>query len=141
MTTVDTQRVQAYLDQIREGIAGLERLLSSRHDEHPDPYVRRRQLLERIYLGGGMVQEELWPVLKEAGTTPRWIGQQKKIGYLVIIPLPNGRRRYAVTPKAVRELGLGEAGSASEDRAFSGLSDEAFAEDWDNPQDAAYDRL
>lgn len=141
MSTVDTTQLQTYLRLIREGLEGLEHLVSPEEGAVPDPYARRQELLQRIYVREGMERGELMRALREAGTAYQWIGQQVKKGYLAVTPLPSGKVRYTVTPKAVRELELNKRAIAEEAEVYAALSDEAFAEDWASPEDAIYDRL
>jgi len=71
------------------------------------------------------------------------LGQQVKKGYLSVLPLPGGSVRYSVTPRAVRELGLGQEGpeGLEERDALAKLSEASFAEEWDSPEDSIYDEL
>lgn len=132
---------EKYLSMIREGLAGLERLLGQSVPQRSDPYARRERLLQHVYAQEGVEQPEMMRVLREVGTTYQWIGQQVKKGYLAITPLPSGKVRYTVTPKAVKELELNKKGIAEEAALYAAMSEEAFAEDWDSPEDAVYDRL
>ena len=49
-----------------------------------------------------------------------------------------GNMYYRVTEKAVRELSLGRMMPVSD---FAGLSEPTISEDWNSPEDAAYDQL
>ena len=126
---------------IREGLEGLERLLGLDEGSESDPYARRRQLLEYVYTQEGVERGQMMHAIHEAGTTYQWIGQQVKKGYLAITPLPSGKVRYTVTPKAMRELELNKKGIAEEAEVYAAMAEEAFAEDWNSPEDAVYDRL
>ncbi len=131
------------LRAIREVLDRLEALLGS-SGEQPDPYERRKAVLEQIYwAGNSMPRERLFLTLREAGTQYQWVGQQVKKGYLSVLPLPGGSVRYSVTPRAVRELGLGEEvpERLEETAALSKVSEASFAEEWDSPEDSVYDRL
>ena len=142
MTTIQQVEISSYLRQIRDGLEGLERLLSSPQGALPaDPYQRRYELLERVYEAEGVERPQLMEMLHEAGTAYQWIGQQVKKGYLAIASLPNGRMRYSVTPKAVRELELNRRKVAEETAVYTAMSEASFAEDWDSPEDAVYDTL
>lgn len=95
------------LKAIKQIVERLEGLVTSSEGDALDPHQRRRRLLKDIYVSGNSVaSEELEPMLRSQGTDYRWIAQQKKKGYLAVLPLPGGGKRYAVTPKAVRELRL-----------------------------------
>ncbi|MBI2887365.1 MAG: hypothetical protein HYY02_09170 [Chloroflexi bacterium] len=135
------EEIQRSFQMIRVGLERLERLLGQGEAAVPDPYARRQQLLEYVYAQEGVGRPELMRALREAGAAYQWIGQQVKKGYLAVVPLPSGKVRYAVTPKAVRELELNQRAIAEEAVAYAAASEEAFAEDWDSPEDAAYDRL
>jgi hypothetical protein len=104
------KEVREGLRIIREVLDRLERLLEPGAEE-PDPYERRKAVLEEIYWAGNSVpREQLYRTLREAGTQYQWVGQQVKKGYLSVLPLPGGNVRYSVTPRAVRELSLGREG-------------------------------
>ncbi len=141
MTPDIAEESEKYLSMIREGLAGLERLLGQSTPKRSDPYARRERLLQQVYAQEGVEQPEMMRALREVGTTYQWIGQQVKKGYLAITPLPSGKVRYTVTPKAVRELELNKKSIAEEAALYAAMSEEAFAEDWDSPEDAVYDRL
>jgi hypothetical protein len=139
----DLKEVRAGLSAIREILDRLEGLLGPATEE-PDPYERRKELLEGIYWAGNSVpRERLFKTLREAGTQYQWVGQQVKKGYLSVLPLPGGSVRYSVTPRAVRELGLGQEGPErlEERAALAKLSEASFAEEWDSPEDSVYDQL
>ena len=140
-TKSEQEEVQRSLEMIREGLERLERLLVQGETTGPDPYARRQRLLEYVYAEEGVGRPDLIRALREAGAAYQWIGQQVKIGYLAVVPLPSGKVRYTVTPKAVRELELNKHAVAEEAAAYAAASEEAFAEDWDSPEDAVYDRL
>jgi len=139
----DLKEMREGLRAIREILDRLEGLLGPAAEE-PDPYERRKELLEGIYWAGNAVpREKLYTQLREAGTQYQWVGQQVKKGYLSVLPLPGGTVRYSVTPRAVRELGLGQEGpeGLEERDALAKLSEASFAEEWDSPEDSIYDEL
>ena len=140
---VDLERLREGLGAIRDVLERLEALLGS-SEEPADPYERRKAVLEGIYwAGNSMPREQLFKTLREAGTQYQWVGQQVKKGYLSVLPLPGGSVRYSVTPRAVRELGLGQEGpeGLEERAALTKLSEASFAEEWDSPEDSVYDKL
>lgn len=141
---------QDNLKEMREGLRAMREILDRLEGllgapaEEPDPYERRKELLEGIYWAGNAVpRERLYETLREAGTQYQWVGQQVKKGYLSVLPVPGGTVRYSVTPRAVRELGLGEEGPehVEERDAVAKLSEASFAEEWDSPEDSVYDEL
>jgi hypothetical protein len=141
---------QGELKEIREGLRAIREILDrlegllGPNAEEPNLYERRKELLENIYWAGNAVpRERLYQQLREAGTQYQWVGQQVKKGYLSVLPVPGGTVRYSVTPRAVRELGLGEEGpERMEERdALAKLSEASFAEEWDSPEDSVYDKL
>lgn len=141
MTRYPEELVRERLRAMKVAVEDLERLLLRGQKEEEDPYMRRQEILERIYLAEGMEKEQLLRALREHGAQYQWIGMQVKKEYLSVIPLPGGRTRYTVTPKAVRELRLGAGVPEGELGALAQLSEAAFAEDWESPEDAIYDRL
>ena len=139
----DMSELREGLRAMREILDRLEGLLGSA-DEQPDPYERRKAVLEQIYwAGNSMPRGQLFSTLRERGTQYQWVGQQVKKGYLSVLPLPGGSVRYSVTPRAVRELGLGQEGPErlEETAALAKLSEASFGEEWDSPEDSVYDRL
>jgi hypothetical protein len=131
------------LKTIKQIVERLEGAVLASEEHRLDPYLRRRHLLTEIYLSGNSAsRDELEPVLLSHGTDYHWIAQQVKKGYLAVHALPGGRKRFAVTPKAVQELRLGqeEAGEAGLTE-MTKLSQEVFAEDWESEEDAIYDKL
>ena len=139
----DVRELREGLRTMRDILDRLEALLEP-SGEQPDPYQRRKALLERIYWAGNSVPRgELFKALREHGTQYQWVGQQVKKGYLSVLPLPGGSVRYSVTPRAVRELGLGQEGPErlEETAALAKLSEASFAEEWDSPEDSIYDQL
>jgi len=139
----DMSELREGLRAMREILDRLEGLLGS-PDEQPDPYERRKAVLEQIYWAGNSVpRDQLFRTLRERGTQYQWVGQQVKKGYLSVLPLPGGSVRYSVTPRAVRELGLGQEGPErlDETAVLAKLSEASFAEEWDSPEDSVYDQL
>jgi len=133
------------LRAIKQIVERLERDILSSGESAIDPYERRRQVLRQIYwMGNSLSFQNLTNLLHSQGTDYRWIGQQVKKGYLSILPLPGGGKRYSVTPRAVRELELGHE-EALEDveelAALANLSEASFGEDWSSEDDAVYDNL
>ena len=140
---IDLKELREGLRAIRDILDRLEALLEPAGEE-ADPYERRKVILEGIYwAGNSMPREQLFRALRERGTQYQWVGQQVKKGYLSVLPLPGGSVRYSVTPRAVRELGLGQEGPErlEETAALSKLSEASFAEEWDSPEDSIYDQL
>jgi len=140
---IDLKELREGLRAIREILERLDALLEPAGEE-ADPYERRKVILEGIYwAGNSMPREQLFRALRERGTQYQWVGQQVKKGYLSVLPLPGGSVRYSVTPRAVRELGLGQEGPErlEETAALSKLSEASFAEEWDSPEDSVYDQL
>ena len=139
----DMSELREGLRSIRDILDRLEALLGS-SGERSDPYERRKAVLEQIYwAGNSMPRDQLFSTLRERGTQYQWVGQQVKKGYLSVLPLPGGSVRYSVTPRAVRELGLGQEGPErlEETVALAKISEASFAEEWDSPEDSIYDQL
>jgi hypothetical protein len=133
------------LRAIKQIVERLEQDILSSEESAIDPYERRRQVLRQIYwLGNSISFQDLTKLLHSQGTDYRWIGQQVKKGYLSVLPLPGGGKKYSVTPRAVLELELGreEATEEVDDlAALAKLSDASFGEDWNSREDAVYDKL
>ncbi len=139
--TTSMQEVREALKTMRRIIDGLEGKLGGGVTEEVDPYVRRREILRRIYWArNSMARDELMAVLDSHGTNYAWIGQQVKKGYLVVSAVPGGGNRYSVTPKAVREQRLDDE-EKQDAYTLAKASEAAFAEDWGSDEDAAYDEL
>ncbi len=148
MTTKDVD-----IDELIASLKAIRRIvdrLASKLDDVPggmDPYERRRDILQKMYWHQQkdlMTRSELLPILDAHGTDYRWIGQQVKKGYLIVLPVPDGEPRYAVTNKAVLELKLSAEESPQvlgEGEAVARLSEASFGEDWDSEEDAVYDKL
>ena len=58
--------------------------------------------------------------------------------YLEMWHAADGRSWYRVTERAIRELHLGQLGSAAN---FASNSELAFRDDWSSEEDSVYDRL
>jgi len=138
------------LEELREGLRAMRDILDRLEallgpsEERVDPYERRKAVLEEIYWAGNSIpRDQLFRSLRERGAQYQWVGQQVKKGYLSVLPLPGGSVRYSVTPRAVRELGLGQEGPErlEERTALAKLSEASFAEEWDSPEDSVYDQL
>ncbi len=140
---IDRRALLKDLKTMRQIVDRLEGAVLASEDRGIDPYRRRRRLLRDIYLSGNSTsRDELEPVLRSQLTDYHWIAQQVKRGYLAVHALPGGHKRFAVTPKAVRELRLGEEDEEEQGiDAMMKLSEEAFAEDWDSDEDGIYDNL
>jgi hypothetical protein len=122
---------------MREAIDRLQELLEAPAEDTMGRYYRRRrELLARIYASGGLDRRMLFALLDEHKTPHQWIGQQVKSGYLEKYPHPSGRDLYAVTHRAVQDLGL-----HTEAQAVASLLDQAQTADWESQEDAAYDKL
>ncbi|MBI4232811.1 MAG: hypothetical protein HY686_00015 [Chloroflexi bacterium] len=127
----------ACIRSLRETLERLQELLELPQEDTMERfYKRRKELLASIYLAGGMDKDRLFAFLDQHNTPHQWIGQQVKAGYLEKLPRPGGADLYAVTHKAVGQLGL-----EGETEGLAAISEEALAADWDNPEDAAYDKL
>lgn len=137
---VSAQEIRKAIGQVREILETLEgRLEPLEGSAVLDPYVRRKQLLQRIYWNdNNLRRDELMDLLHEFGTNYAWIGQQVRKGYLVVLQAPGGTR-YSVTQKAIRDEGLKE--EDEEIDQISALSTESFAADWDSEEDSVYDSL
>ena len=142
--------MDADMSELRDGLRAMRDILDRLEalvepsGEQPDPYERRKAVRELMYwAGNSMPRDQLFSTLRERGTQYQWVGQQVKKGYLSVLPLPGGSVRYSVTPRAVRELGLGQEGPEriEETAALSSLSEASFAEEWDSPEDSVYDQL
>lgn len=130
-------QVFSALRTMREAIDRLQELLEAPAEDTMGRYYRRRrELLARIYASGGLDRAMLFALLDEHKTPHQWIGQQVKSGYLEKYPRPSGRDLYAVTHRAVQDLGL-----HTEAQAVASLLDEAQTADWESQEDAAYDKL
>lgn len=140
MSSISAKELRKAIAQVKEILGRLEsRLAEEDNGGKDDPYVRRRQILQRIYWNdNSMRREDLMPLLHEFGTNYAWIGQQVRKGYLVVLQSPGGTR-YSVTAKAIRDEGLAEEDEEIE--SISALSTEAFAEDWDSEEDSVYDSV
>ena len=126
--SIDIERLAVSMAALKEAVQGLEAVIAqAQQGRAPDPYERRRQLLEDIHSRGGIEKQELLTAVRDAGTAYQWIGQQVKIGYLQVPP--RGETMYRVTRKAIRELELGGE-IADEAAAYTLMADEAFAEEW-----------
>ncbi len=98
------------LRAIRDILDRLEALLGS-SEEQPDPYERRKAVLEEIYwAGNSMPRDGCSRTLRERGTQYQWVGQQVKKGYLSVLPLPGGSVRYSVTPRRCGSWAWGRRG-------------------------------
>ena len=130
---------------LRHSVRALRRIvdrLERQLEPEVNEYARRREVLGRIYQSGNnMAKQQLMGILKSHGTNYAWIGQQVKRGYLEVRRTPGedpDNPHYSVTPTGVREQRLDEE-DREETAAWSRASEAAFAEDWDQEEDALYD--
>ncbi len=137
MTTKETQR---YLRSLRNNLERLEVSLreSASTGTETRPQDRRTELLEQIYVLGVVDQHQLFRMLDQRRIPHTWIGAQSRAEYLEMWSAAGGNVYYRVTEKAVRELSLGRMIPVGD---FAGLAEPAMSEDWDSPEDAAYDKL
>ena len=140
MTTGGSGQGQRYLRSIRRTLGLLEDLLRDLEAQTPElrPADPRSELLEQIHVSGVIEQRRLFELLDQRGLSHTWIGAQVSSEYLDLWQAADGRTFYRVTPRAVRELHLGQLASAA---TFADLSESGFAEDWYSEEDSAYDRL
>jgi hypothetical protein len=137
--SVSAQEIRKAIDQVKEILGKLESKLGSADASAVDPYVRRREILQRIYWNdNSMRRDDLMALLRDFGTNYAWIGQQVRKGYLIVLQAPGGTR-YSVTQKGIRDEGLQEHDEELD--KVSAMSSEAFGEDWDSEEDSAYDSL
>ena len=139
MNETDVERLASYVEAIKRAVEGIEALVSRAAEGRTvDPYTRRKELLDHIYVQGGLEKPELMQAVRDVGTAYQWIGQQVKMGYLEVPS--RGEVKYKVTRKAVNELALNRD-DREEAIEFTAMAEEAFAGDWASPEDAVYDRL
>ena len=140
MTTGGSGQGQRYLRSIRRALGQLEDLLRELEAQAPElrPADSRSELLEQIHVAGVIEQRRLFELLDQRGLSHTWIGAQVASEYLDLWQSADGRTFYRVTPRAVRELHLGQLASAA---TFADLSQSGFSEDWYSEEDSAYDRL
>lgn len=138
--TISELELRDALKSVRKILDDLEQRIEIAESPEIDPYVRRRQILLRIYWSENNIRrDELMELLKDYGTNYAWIGQQVKKGYLTVIPARGGYR-YSVTEKAIRDEDL-DSKEDDEAEDFARASWESFAQDWDSEEDSVYDNL
>jgi hypothetical protein len=108
------------------------------HLPEPRPQDPRSELLEQIHLAGAMEQRGLFRLLDQRGMGHTWIGAQVGAEFLDMWHAADGKSFYRVTPRAIRELHLGQLASVA---TFASLSESAFEDDWQSEEDSQYDRL
>ena len=140
MTSGDHSQAQRYIRSIQRNLANLEELIHEIEAQpaEPRPSDPRSELLEQIHLAGAMEQRQLFRLLDQRDMNHTWIGAQVGAEFLDMWHAADGKTFYRVTPRAVRELHLGQLASAA---TYATLSDSAFGEDWQSVEDSVYDRL
>lgn len=140
MTSGDHSQAQRYIRSIQRNLANLEELIHEMEAQpaEPRPSDPRSELLEQIHLAGAMEQRQLFRLLDQRDMNHTWIGAQVGAEFLDMWHAADGKTFYRVTPRAVRELHLGQLASAA---TYATLSDSAFGEDWQSAEDSVYDRL
>ena len=140
MTSGDHSQAQRYIRSIQRNLANLEVLIQEIEAQpaEPRPPDPRSELLEQIHLAGAMEQRQLFRLLDQRDMNHTWIGAQVGAEFLDMWHAADGKTFYQVTPRAVRELHLGQLASAA---TYATLSDSAFGEDWQSSEDSVYDRL
>lgn len=140
MTSGERNQAQRYIRSIKRSLAQLEGLVKEiqGHAPEPRPHDPRSELLEQIHLAGAMEQRQLFRLLDQRDMNHTWIGAQVGAEYLDMWHAADGKTFYRVTPRAVRELHLGQLASAA---TYANLSESAFGDDWQSAEDSVYDRL
>ncbi len=140
MTSGQRNQAQRYIRSIRRSLAQLEGLVKEveGHSPEPRPHDPRSELLEQIHLAGAMEQRTLFRLLDQRDMNHTWIGAQVGAEFLDMWHAADGKTFYRVTPRAVRELQLGQLASAA---TYATLSESAFGDDWQSAEDSVYDRL
>ena len=140
MTSGDHSQAQRYIRSIQRNLANLEELIHEMEAQpaEPRPSDPRSELLEQIHLAGAMEQRQLFRLLDQRDMNHTWIGAQVGAEFLDMWHAADGKTFYRVTPRAVRELHLGQLASAA---TYASLSDSAFGDDWLSEEDSVYDRL
>ena len=140
MTSGQRNQAKRYIRSIQRNLAELEELLHDieAHAAEPRPHDSRSELLEQIHLAGAMEQRQLFRLLDQRDMNHTWIGAQVGSEFLDMWHASDGSTFYRVTPRAVRELHLGQLASAA---TYASLSESAFGDDWQSAEDSVYDRL
>ena len=87
----------------------------------PRPHDPRSELLEQIHLAGAMEQRVLFRLLDQRDLNHTWIGAQVGSEFLDMWHAADGKTFYRVTPRAVKELQLGQLASAATYASLSEL--------------------
>ena len=140
MTTGPGSQAQRYIRSIQRNLALLEERVRDLEAHAPEmrPHDARSELLEQVHVAGAMEQRRLFELLDQRSMNHTWIGAQVGAEYLELWQAADGRTWYRVTPRAVRDLQLGQLASL-DDLAPSPHS--TFGDDWNSEEDAVYDRL
>lgn len=140
MTSGDHSQAQRYIRSIQRNLANLEELIHEMEAQPAEPRLSdpRSELLEQIHLAGAMEQRQLFRLLDQRDMNHTWIGAQVGAEFLDMWHAADGKTFYRVTPRAVRELHLGQLASVA---TYATLSDSAFGDDWQSAEDSVYDRL
>ena len=140
MTNEQRGQVRRYIRSIRRSLTRLEELIreGESHTPEPRPHDPRSELLERIHVTGAMEQRQLFRLLDSRNMSHTWIGAQVGAEFLDMWHAADGKSFYRVTPRAIRELHLGQLASVA---TFASLSESAFEDDWQSEKDSEYDRL
>ena len=140
MTGGQRSEVLRYIRNIQRNLSRLEELIRETEAQTPEPrpHDPRSELLEQIHLAGAMEQRQLFRSLDQRNMSHTWIGAQVGAEFLDMWHAADGKTFYRVTPRAVRELQLGQLASAA---TYASLSQSAFNDDWQSAEDSVYDRL
>ena len=140
MTGGGSSQGQRCIRNIQRTLRRLEGVLREMESQAPEPRPAdsRSELLEQIHVAGAMEQCRLFELLDQRNLNHTWIGAQVGSEYLELWQDADGRTFYRVTPRAVRELHLGQLASAA---AFADLSEAGLEDDWLSEEDSVYDRL
>ena len=140
MTSGQSGQAQRYIRTIQRTLARLEELIRETESQTPEPrpHDPRSELLEQIHLAGAMEQRDLFRLLDHRDMSHTWIGAQVGSEFLEVWQAADGKTFYRVTPRAVRELQLGQLASVA---TYATVSEPAFGDDWQSEEDSVYDRL
>ena len=140
MTSGQNGQAQRYIRTIQRTLARLEDLVRETASHVPEPRIHdaRSELLEQVHLSGAMEQRDLFRLLDGRDMSHTWIGAQVGSEFLEMWQAADGKTFYRVTPRAVRELQLGQLASAA---TYAKVSESAFGDDWQSEEDSVYDRL
>ena len=140
MTSGQNGQAQRYIRTIQRTLARLEDLVRETASHVPEPRIQdpRSELLEQVHLSGAMEQRDLFRLLDGRDMSHTWIGAQVGSEFLEMWQAADGKTFYRVTPRAVRELQLGQLASAA---TYAKVSESGFGDDWQSEEDSVYDRL